>query len=145
MHRRIAERIQVLLLMLCVPSLAVSQGSTRYQCSYGELQRRVEIHTEPGVSVPCEVHYYKDMEAPGERQVLWSAASDAAYCERKTAELIGKLQSWGWTCRQSDPAAGDAAADGGSGTKARPESPPSDPADSRETAEGAETAGNMSL
>jgi len=81
-----------------IPGLAAGQAATSYQCSYGELQRRVEILTEPGVSVPCEVHYYKDTEAPGERQVLWSATGEEGYCERKTEEFIVKLQGWGWSC-----------------------------------------------
>jgi len=76
-----------------------------YECSFGSLQRRVEILTEPGVSVPCEVHYYKDEETPGDRQVLWSASSELGYCERRTEEFIAKLEGWGWTCAKDDEAA----------------------------------------
>ena len=71
-----------------------------YQCTNGDLTRRVEILTDPGVSVPCEVHYHKDTEAPGERQVLWSATAEVGYCERKTEEFVAKLQGWGWECGQ---------------------------------------------
>ena len=92
------NRYLVAILATTIPALAAAQGATNYQCSYGELQRRVEILTEPGVTVPCEVHYYKDTEAPGERQVLWSASSEEGYCERKTQEFIGQLLSWGWSC-----------------------------------------------
>ncbi len=91
----------VVMLLAVVPCLAVAQGQTSYQCSFGELQRRVEILTEPGVSVPCEVHYYKDTEAPGEKQVLWSAGTQAGYCESKTEELIAKLEGRGWDCGQN--------------------------------------------
>lgn len=98
-------RIAILLLTAAIPGLSAAQGTTSYTCTYEGLQRRVEIVTEPGVAVPCEVHYYKDSEAPGERQVLWSASSDAGYCERKTAEFIGQLLSWGWSCSQGDTAA----------------------------------------
>jgi hypothetical protein len=87
-------------LLAAVPCLALAQGQTSYQCSFGELQRRVEILTEPGVSVPCEVHYYKDTEAPGEKQVLWSAGSQEGYCEAKTEEFIAKLEGFGWDCGQ---------------------------------------------
>ncbi len=88
----------VFLLAAAVPFAAFGQGAASYQCSHGDLQRRVEILTEPGVTVPCEVHYHKDTEAPGERQVLWSAASEEGYCERKTEEFIAKLRGWGWDC-----------------------------------------------
>jgi len=91
-------------LLTVVPCLALAQGQTSYQCSFGELQRRVEILTEPGVSVPCEVHYYKDTEAPGETQVLWSAGSQEGYCEAKTVEFVGQLEGWGWDCGQGDAA-----------------------------------------
>ena len=58
----------------------------------------MEILTEPGVTVPCEVHYYKDTEAPGEKQVLWSAAAQEGFCESKAQEFIAKLEGWGWDC-----------------------------------------------
>lgn len=98
----------VIILAVTAPYLSFAQGSESYQCTYGELQRRVEIYTEPGVSVPCEVHYYKDTEAPGEPRVLWRAASDASYCQQKTAEFIDKLASWGWSCGQNKNAPADA-------------------------------------
>lgn len=91
------------LLAALLPAVSAAED-TSYTCTYEGLQRRVEIVTEPGVSVPCEVHYYKDSEAPGEREVLWRASNDAEYCETKTAEFIGQLLAWGWTCGQGDAA-----------------------------------------
>ena len=67
--------------------------------------RRVEIYTEPGVTVPCEVHYFKDTEAPGQSEVLWSAQSQAGYCEQKATEFVARLEGWGWDCNASDAAA----------------------------------------
>jgi hypothetical protein len=83
-----------------LPVLAIAQDQQSYQCTSGELTRRVEIFSEPGVAVPCEVHYYKDTEAPGERQVLWRAQNDAAYCASKAQEFIAKLNDMGWDCGQ---------------------------------------------
>ena len=93
------------LLAMAFPAISPGQGQTSYQCSFGELQRRVEILTEPGVSVPCEVHYYKDTEAPGDKQVLWSAGSQEGFCESKTEEFVAKLEGWGWDCGQGGEAA----------------------------------------
>jgi len=95
----------IVLLAMAIPCAAPGQDNSAYQCSFGELQRRVEILTEPGVSVPCEVHYYKDTEAPGEKEVLWSAGSQQGFCERKTEEFISKLEGWGWDCGRGDAAA----------------------------------------
>jgi hypothetical protein len=92
----------IAILTVAAPCAAIAQGAGTYQCSMGELQRRVEILTEPGRTVPCEVHYFKDTEAPGEKQVLWSAASEAGYCERKAEEFVAKLESWGWDCGGGD-------------------------------------------
>ena len=86
---------------LILPVLSIAQDQQSYQCTFGELTRRVEIFSEPGVAAPCEVHYYKDTEAPGERQVLWQAQNDAAYCESKAQEFIVKLNDMGWDCGQS--------------------------------------------
>lgn len=94
----------LIVLALALPSAALAQDSGKYQCTFGELVRRVEIYAEPGVTVPCEVHYYKDTEAPGESQVLWSAQSQAGYCEEKATEFVAKLQGWGWECAASDAA-----------------------------------------
>lgn len=93
-----SNKIAIVVLAIAMPCISFGQDAGSYQCSFGELKRRVEILTEPGVSVPCEVHYYKDTEAPGDRQVLWSASSEAGYCEKKTEEFIAKLESWGWDC-----------------------------------------------
>lgn len=96
-------------LFLALPGLALAQGAET-QCTYGDMVRRIVIMTEPGVSVPCEVHYFKDTEAPGEDQVLWSASQQAGYCEEKAAGLVAKLEGWGWDCGATDPAAPAASA-----------------------------------
>lgn len=86
--------------IIVVPALGIAQAQQNFSCSMGELTRRVEIVSEPGVAVPCEVHYYKDDEAPGERQVLWSAENDAGYCEARTQEFVARLSAMGWDCGQ---------------------------------------------
>lgn len=83
---------------LLLPSLSFAQDSNNYQCRSGELTRRVEVFYETGVSVPCEVHYYKDTEAPGEREVLWRAMNEEGYCESQAAAFIEKLGGMGWSC-----------------------------------------------
>jgi len=90
------------LLAAMLPSLSFGQGSDNYQCTLGDLQRRIEIFHEPGVSVPCEVHYYKDSEAAGEMQVLWRASHEAGFCEQKTRDFIVQLENMGWACGEND-------------------------------------------
>ncbi len=96
-----------ILLAMSLPAVAASQGTDKYQCSYGDMQRRVEIAHEPGVEVPCSVHYFKDTEMPGEQQVLWSADSDPTYCRSKAIELVAKLEGWGWDCTSGTAAEED--------------------------------------
>jgi hypothetical protein len=91
----------IALLALVVPGIAIAQDAGKYQCTHGDLVRRVEILTEPGLTVPCEVHYYKDTEAPGESQVLWSAQTQEGYCVAKAEEFVARLQGWGWSCGAS--------------------------------------------
>ncbi|MGI9264444.1 MAG: hypothetical protein ACR2QU_05925 [Gammaproteobacteria bacterium] len=81
-----------------ISGVVLAQGQTSYQCTMGEMTRRVEIMHETGVTVPCEVHYYKDTEAPGERQVLWRAMNEEGYCEAKTTEFVARLSDMGWNC-----------------------------------------------
>ena len=83
---------------LLLPTALFAQDSSGYECSADELTRRVEVFYETGVTVPCEVHYYKDTEMPGERQVLWRAQSEEGYCEARAAEFVERLRGMGWTC-----------------------------------------------
>ncbi len=92
------NRIAVTAAFTLLPLAASAQGVTSFSCTYDEMVRRVEILTEPGVPVPCEVHYHKDTEAPGEHQVLCSSQNDASYCESRTAEFVAQLEEWGWSC-----------------------------------------------
>jgi hypothetical protein len=119
-----------------LPGLALSQSPVSYQCSFENLQRRIEILTEPGVSVPCEVHYYKDSEMPGEKQVLWTATSEVGYCEAKTEEFVAKLREWGWEC---DPvAAAEPPAETEQPEEAEPPEEPEPTGDDTEALEPAE-------
>ena len=101
--------ILTILSAVAMPGLSLAQDSNNFQCSHGDLQRRVEIVYETGVTVPCEVHYYKDTEAPGERQVLWRALQQEGYCESQAQQFITQLASWGWDCTASGAAAPDEA------------------------------------
>ncbi|MGI9220783.1 MAG: hypothetical protein ACR2QS_07090 [Woeseiaceae bacterium] len=92
------NKILLVSLALLSPGLVFAQANTSYQCTYDGMQRRIEILTEPGVSVPCQVQYHKDTEMPGEVQTLWTADSDAAYCDSKASEFVAKLEGWGWSC-----------------------------------------------
>ena len=96
-------------LVVALPCAAQAQDAGKYRCTQGDLVRRVEIYTEPGASVPCEVHYFKDSEAPGESQVLWSASAEAGYCEARTEEFVARLRGWGWDCNASAAADADVA------------------------------------
>jgi hypothetical protein len=99
-------RYSILIGFICLalPGFALAQGAET-ACTYGDMVRRVVVMSEPGVAVPCEVHYFKDTEAPGEDQVLWSASSQAGYCEEKAAGLVAKLEGWGWDCGAAAPPA----------------------------------------
>ena len=100
-NKSLAASLTIVLAAL-LPGLSFAQDAQNYRCTYGELQRRVEILYETGLTVPCEVHYYKDTEAPGELQVLWRAMNQSGYCEMKTQEFIAKLEELGWSCSQGD-------------------------------------------
>jgi hypothetical protein len=92
------QKLVLFVLALTLPLSAVAQGGQRYRCTSGDLLRRVEIFYETGVAVPCEVHYFKDTEAPGEREVLWRALNESGYCESRTESFIAQLRSRGWEC-----------------------------------------------
>lgn len=103
------DKILVLFVATLLPSLAIAQEPHDYQCTFGDLQRRVVIFYETGVTVPCEVHYFKDTEAPGETQVLWRALNEAGYCERMAENFVAKLVDLDWSCGPAGDNGGEAA------------------------------------
>ena len=127
-------RIFFLVPVALLPTLVMAADDGQTQCDYNGLVRRVVIMSEPGVSVPCEVHYYKDSEAPGEDQVLWSADSQAGFCEEKAAELIAKLEGWGWQCSAGAAAPEEPAVPNAPMEPEQPDEPesPMEPADDTE-------------
>lgn len=84
---------------------SVTFGQETYQCRLGELTREITVVYETGVTVPCEVHYHKTVEAPNDVQVLWRALNEEGYCEARASELAAKLQDLGWQCGMSSEAA----------------------------------------
>ena len=106
------QRVLVLSSAALLPLLASAQSSDDYRCTFDGMVRRVQIVYETGVAVPCEVHYYKDTEAPGEREVLWQAFNESGYCESQTRDFVAQLEGWGWQCEAGEGnAAGREAAD----------------------------------
>ena len=101
------KKMLITIAVLLLPALLLAQEQSKYQCSIDEVIRRVEVVYETGVTVPCEVHYYKDTEMPGEREVLWRALNEEGYCEARATEFVERLRGMGWTCWVTDQADGE--------------------------------------
>ena len=91
-------RLAFFVLAFSLPILGAAQDGQNYRCTNGDTVRRVEIVYTSGAAVPCEVHYYKDTEAPGALEVPWNAQNQAGYCEARAEELVSSLRGWGWSC-----------------------------------------------
>lgn len=88
-----------ILLLLLSPMAAEAAEKSVVACTSGELVRRVVVEVgDLGTGLPCEVIYWKDKEAPGERRVLWNAQSDSGFCDKQAAGLVDKLATAGWSC-----------------------------------------------
>ncbi|GAB1262204.1 hypothetical protein [Aurantivibrio plasticivorans] len=73
--------------------------SVLYRCHLRNLERRVEVeYSNTPSPLPCSVKYYKDTEAPGTEQTLWSAVNTIGYCEKKANEMAERLEELGWAC-----------------------------------------------
>jgi hypothetical protein len=81
-----------------VTGIASAQESIEYNCNYGDVERRITVVHEPGVRVPCEVHYYRDMTLPDDYDVMWTAVHEVGYCEARAEELSARLVEAGWQC-----------------------------------------------
>jgi hypothetical protein len=78
----------------------VQTSPTTVTCQKGNLTRILETTYagEPG-EPPCEVHYKKTVEQPGQDQILWDAKHAKGYCEIKQQEFVEKLKGMGWDCQ----------------------------------------------
>lgn len=71
-------------------------------CKSGKQQRSVQVqYFEQEKQVPCEVHYYKSSEEPAMGQVLWRAANEVGFCEKKMAVFLKELSGSGWDCQKN--------------------------------------------
>lgn len=122
------HRILISSIAAALPLVAFAQSSDTYQCTMGGLTRRVEIGRTGTAPVPCEVLYFKDAEVPGERQVLWSAANEAGYCEAQAQAFVQKLEGLGWECAATPGTPAPAAAPAPAATPAPPAAAPAEPA-----------------
>ncbi len=77
---------------------AAATQSTAYACTMAKLKRTVTVSYEKqDAKVPCKVNYVRDADS-GEAKVLFSAAAEEGFCEKKASEFVEKLKSGGWTC-----------------------------------------------
>ena len=84
----------VIVMLLAVPN-AANAGS--WICEHNNLIREVTVERETSDPAPCSVVYNKDSEGLGSK-VVWTAATDGAYCEAKADGLAEKLKGFGWAC-----------------------------------------------
>lgn len=96
------KSLTTILALLALPLIAVAQTNGSYECTMGNLVRRVAVEREGAAPVPCEVAYYKDTESSGARQVLWSAEHDASYCGDRASEFVARLEGLGWQCMSAN-------------------------------------------
>jgi len=68
------------------------------------------FYPEEPALLPCEVFYSKPKENVVPR-ALWQAGNIEGYCERKAAEFVVKLESWGWRCRVDPQQAANSGSD----------------------------------
>ena len=106
MRHRCFQRLFAAALAGALPFAVDAQNGREYQCAQGNHERRVVIFYETGVAVPCEVQYFKDTEAPGERTVLWRAQNQSGYCESQAEAFVEQLEGWGWSCSVAAPKEG---------------------------------------
>jgi hypothetical protein len=86
---------------ICLPALLATVTAVfaeSWTCQKGDLVRQVLVfYPEEPARLPCEVFYTKPREKVVPR-ALWQADNIEDYCERKAAEFVIKLESWGWRC-----------------------------------------------
>ncbi len=86
-----------LTIILAVLTLPTAVNAESWICEQGTLIREINVERATANPVPCSVKYDKQAEDLGS-SVLWTAASDGAYCDAKANGLAEKLNGLGWSC-----------------------------------------------
>lgn len=89
---------------------ATNASAESWNCSSGDLVREVVIEYPQGSALPCKVIYKKQTEGVYDQE-LWSADSTEGYCEEKAADLVARLEGWGWVCLETVSTEGNVVAE----------------------------------
>jgi len=91
----------VILLFSTLLAIPLTGYAESWSCKHDNNVREIQIQRETTAVLPCSVVYRKPTEGI-EEQTLWSASSDAGYCEEKARALVEKHVGWGWTCEEAN-------------------------------------------
>jgi len=95
-----AEMKKTLILLSPFFFSAPAFALTSMVCKMGKIERKVEIrYPEAGKKVPCQVVYVRE---GGEEKVLYTAQTQAGYCQEKATEFAGGLVERGFACSQEE-------------------------------------------
>ena len=90
---------------VCLPLLLgifTGVSANSWTCHKADLTRHLlSFYPKAPARLPCKVFYSKPKENVMPR-ALWESANTSDYCERKAAEFVAKLESWGWRCTDDD-------------------------------------------
>jgi len=91
----------VTLLFSTLCAIPLTGYAESWSCKHDNNVREIQIQHETTAALPCSVVYRKPTEGI-EEQTLWSASSDAGYCEEKARALVEKHVGWGWNCEEAN-------------------------------------------
>ena len=90
----------VTLLISTLFAIPLTGYAESWSCKHDNHVREINIQHETTEALPCSVIYKKPTEGIDD-QTLWTASSDAGYCEEKARALVEKHVGWGWTCEEA--------------------------------------------
>jgi hypothetical protein len=91
----------ITLLFSALIAIPLTGYAESWSCKHDNHLREIQIQHDTSEALPCSVVYKKPTEGI-EEQTLWSASSDANYCEEKARALVEKHIGWGWTCDEAN-------------------------------------------
>ena len=90
----------VTLLIITLFAIPLTGYAESWSCKHDNHVREINIQHETTEALPCSVVYKKQTEGIDD-QTLWTASSDAGYCEEKARALVEKHVGWGWACEEA--------------------------------------------
>jgi len=89
-----------IILAICCLVFSWQGLAARTTCERGGFERELEVlYDKPHIG-GCQLQYSKKDEHPGYKKAIYMALYERGFCQERLLEMQGRLEDWGWICKE---------------------------------------------